>query len=66
MQGRFCKIFEDKDKVELFQTILNTLQTCYFDISQRYDKERRVREMNQTLGGWLETGTGAERDTLEG
>lgn len=66
MQRRFCEIFEDKDKVELFQTILNTLQTCYFDISQRYDKERRIREMNQTLGGRLKASTGAERDTLEG
>ena len=65
MQRRFCKVFEDQDKIELLQSILHTFQRRNFDISEGDNKEGRVSEMDKALGGGLQAGAGAERDTLE-
>lgn len=39
VQRWLCKIFEDKDHIELLEAELNTLQGRNFDVCQRDDEE---------------------------
>lgn len=47
MQRRFREIFEDENKIKLFQAILNAFQGRNFDICQGHDKEWGVCKMHQ-------------------
>lgn len=53
MERRFCKVFEDKDKIELFECELDTLQGSDFNLVESDDEERRVDEVDKTFCGGL-------------
>lgn len=49
VQGRFGKVFEDKDHIELLEPKLNTLQGCNLNFAQSDNKERCIREIHQAF-----------------
>lgn len=65
MQRHARVVREHKNHIELLQAILNSLQRSELNFPECYHRERWLREMDQTIGRGLETGTGAMGDTLE-
>lgn len=59
------EVFENEDHVELLQPELNTLEGSNFDIRERDDEERRIREVDQTVRCRLELHVRSERNTFE-
>jgi hypothetical protein len=62
----FREVLENQHQIELLKAILDTLERSNLDIGESDDEEGSVRKMDKTLGGWLQSNTGSERDTLEG
>lgn len=65
MQGRFRKVLEDEDQIELLQSELDTFQRGDLNLAQGGDKERRVGQMYETLCCRLQADVGAVRYTFE-
>jgi hypothetical protein len=61
----FGKVFEDENKIELFEGELDTFQRRDFDLVESDDKERWFDEVDEALGRGLQPNVGSERYTFE-
>lgn len=53
MERCFRKVFEDEDKIKLFECELYTFQGSDFNLVESDDEERRLDEVDETLRAGL-------------